>query len=306
MNSLQPVRGKRTQQFLVKSLLVGLLGVTTSFAATAKSGVMTLCGAGNGGGGDGIGDCSTSSFFSDNAKQPTGSLLTQAAASMGVLHAQALATATPTVLEPQISLFTSAGALWFDEFTITAPGVAAGTPGQIEFSFLEHGVLETTGDGQADGGTGAHTYEPSFEFPFIPTDSKRIQNGSARVNRDNNDGKLVFDNLVEGFKGFRFGETFGFQMALALDVGFPRFGADEPSTAEGFFFNTSYWNGFSRVLVQDQNSGDYVEIGNFQIASDSGLDFTQSFVPAVPLPPSLPLFLMGLLGVVIKRARNAC
>lgn len=65
--------------------------------------------------------------------------------------------------------------------------------------------------------------------------------------------------------------------------------------------NSLYWGGISRLVDAQGNAID------FNVTSESGTDYRQSFVPAtvaIPLPPSYLLMAFGLAALALARARR--
>ncbi len=83
----------------------------------------------------------------------------------------------------------------------------------------------------------------------------------------------------------------------------------EAGSVDVDFGHSSYWNGVKSIAVRNPNTGIFEnqDISLFSLTGSSGIDYSQSFVPApVPLPASLLLFAptLGLLAVTSRRMRS--
>jgi len=217
-----------------------------------------------------------------------------AEADVGVLHAEVSTTANGAGVDP----VADAGAAWSEQFTISADGLD-GQYGTMYFEMYLEGSITVTGDPSANAllslNTTTLTYPwstPSFGASGI------IQSGSGPYTAST--GPAVFNQVSEGYINFQFGTPFTLAMSLEVAGGNKTFGGTGVSSVDNFFFDTSYWNGIVNVVDGDGN------VVPYSLSTLSGIDFTQSFVPAVvPLPATLPLMLSGLamvLGVIRRRS----
>jgi hypothetical protein len=176
-----------------------------------------------------------------------------------------------------------------DAITITAPGVAAGTPGTLSYSIIVDGALATNDIGSDRAGWSLQA---------------DVGGGSFDIDRG---GTLYGGGIYavqHGYLGDPFGSysaTVGFQFGIAspLEVELSSsaqaaYSFDDGLPAASFLAHSLYWGGIGAVAI----SG--VPLDDFSVASASGTDYRGSMAP-VPEPGRVWLMLAGLAVFGLRR-----
>lgn len=140
------------------------------------------------------------------------------------------------------------------------------------------------------------TGTPNMEIGFIPTSTpyKYLLNSTY---------PKFFNYAVDGYFSFTIGQPFNLFTSLAT---YGESGSSEGRGAANWdsnFGNSLYWGGITRVTLGSPEGAE-IPLGGLSLASLSGTNWMQSFVPApVPVPAALPLLLsaVGLMGWFVRR-----
>jgi hypothetical protein len=201
-------------------------------------------------------------------------------ASFGVLRAASSASASLNVAT------SGASARVHDFLTITAPGVATGTPGTFAFSILADGSMDAS-HGRADWMLAIQV--GSFAAKLLAEGEVFHDAGGAGVSGDPFGGIYASGNY-----GFRFGEAFS--VDVLLGVGSSAGSSVGSGSAFVDFLHTASWQGIAEVKLL----GSSTSLPDYGVTSASGADYSR----AIPEPGTLWLVALGVTALA-ARSRNA-
>lgn len=202
-----------------------------------------------------------------------------ASAAFGTLRAQSSANGTND------GATSGASARFHDTVTITAPGVATGTPGLFSFA------MEVEGSLVADGAAHATWILSSGVGSVGP----RIL-GAGEVTSSSISGDPFGGYYDSGLWLFHFGEPF--VIGVTLGVGTTAGSSVGSGSASAMFGNTATWQGFSAV----ESAGTHIPYPEYFVTSASGLDWS---LPVVVPVPGAALFFASALVVLAARASKS-
>ena len=124
-------------------------------------------------------------------------------------------------------------------------------------------------------------------------------------------GTLFYSNIHEVTATITLGDTFVVEETLSASASKNGCHAETPCLASEAgavdidFGHSSYWSGITSVEVRDPITGLFVpaDISQFTLTSNSGTDYSRSFVP-VPLPAAAWLFATALVRMVSRGRRK--
>ncbi|MDF2177870.1 PEP-CTERM sorting domain-containing protein [Aliiglaciecola sp. CAU 1673] len=195
-----------------------------------------------------------------------------------------------------------------DSFTVSNE-FYKGKKGEITVAFyLEYDILqinpEILGPGEGSGGVigGGIWFDANLGGSRV--------NYSHYVYRDyygeNHDNKgIIYDGTFNGSvflltTEFIFGQSIWYSNHMGLTASASGFSSNSYGISIDAS-NSSYWAGIQSVIIDGE------EITDYQLSSESGTDYSRSFVPTpsnpnpVPEPESLLLMSLGFLGLFVKR-----
>jgi hypothetical protein len=191
------------------------------------------------------------------------------------------------------SLVTEARGIFEDTITITAPGIATGTFGTLDYSLSIAGSIEGIA-----GSSGATWYLQSG-----------FNGGAAAITATASDYSPELSS--EAYQGDPFGvysATVSFQYGVPAPIEVELQGSagayyseTDAGAAQFDLSHSLYWGGLTNLTAGG------VPVGAFTVTSASGTNYANSFVPtAAPEPGTAGLFAGALLvGLVLARRRAA-
>lgn len=172
-----------------------------------------------------------------------------------------------------------------DSLTITAPGMAKGTPGLFDFRIAVQGLLLAQGSASARWNL---SYGVStFGWAIL---GEGLVWGSKGGGSSGDPFGGVYDTVPHLFK---YGEPFTLVVQFSVSTSSGSSGTD---SASALFGDTMTWQGLRVLDYQTQ-----LPVDDFTVSAASGTDFRQP----IPEPASALLLAVGLIGVALRRA-GAC
>lgn len=223
--------------------------------------------------------------LSDSRGMVSNGVSSQAQADWGVLRVDGQA----AVLGSSFAL-----AAFYDDLTITAPGIATGTAGVMTYGVWLDGGLEISNSNSAASWRLRTNFggDSSFDIDAI----------GALCGANVPCSGAAPPGLYWASADFLFGIAAPLVVSLRGDaVAMAATGGQPPSLARFDLGHSLYWAGIGSV------SANNAALDNYTLASASGKDWRLSFVPsAVPEPGSAGLVLSGLalVAFTLRRSRN--
>jgi hypothetical protein len=236
-----------------------------------------------------------------------GGTQSSAYAEPGGVHVVAAASVRLTNPDYNLNLAVAASstayASFSDTLVITAPGVAAGTSALLTYRINVSGDLGIEGLNSWNGGWNASSYW-SFSSSLGSTSTFRsLLNDWAPGSSERLLGDGVFGTLditVPVTLGTSLPFALGGNASAAVSLGSTPY---EPSSGQfaaiANLGNTIGWGGI--VLLK---TADGTLIDDYSALGDSGFDYRQVYVSAVPEPAPAVLFSVGLLALLALRRRR--
>jgi len=232
-------------------------------------------------------------------------------ASFGALHASASSVATGDHTQTRAQ----GDAFWADQLTITSPTLTGTAFARANF-FLTGGLAsysDPASAGAVGNSTVAATVRINGGTVFSTLGQLTSRNGAITIDDKRRglavNGVFQMDPVssLSGVFSFDIPFTFGtaFQMNADLTA-FTQALASAPgdlASAYSNFGSSGYWGGISEVHLADGTV-----LSGYNLASDSGFDWSNAYPTAapVPIPAALWLFGSGLLGLVgVARCKKA-
>ena len=200
------------------------------------------------------------------------------------------------------------GGRFQDSFSITAPGIAAGTPGSLTFSIAVFGDL-------APGpGLITSTFQPGDAGWGMDAAASPHGNGPDLISVGGYNNFTTYSgdpfNIYSATVPFQYGDSYGLAISIGL-TGFADGGyghdPDNPSLitsvspASFDLSHSLYWGGITDVTANGSPVTDFTAI-----SAATGANYANSFAPedsGVPEPASFWLVAAGIAGAWFMRRR---
>lgn len=201
-----------------------------------------------------------------------------------------------------VAASSTANASFSDRLTISAPGFAAGTSARLTYRVSVSGDLGIEGLNSWNGGWNASSYWSFTASLGSSSTFRSLQNDWTAGSDERLLGDGRFGNLditVPVTMGVSLPFALGGTALASVSLGTTPY---EPSSGQfsavANLGNTIGWGGV--VLL---TTAEGAPINSYSMFGDSGFDYRQAYVSAVPEPDPVSLFAGGLLTLLILRRR---
>ncbi|MDF2177869.1 PEP-CTERM sorting domain-containing protein [Aliiglaciecola sp. CAU 1673] len=215
-----------------------------------------------------------------------------------------------------------ASAAYSDSITISGD-MYENKKGYVTFDIYQEMLIDTNVSAGSLNARARYGLDFNISTPYLGIDSSRVVI-SAQSYSSSTSSWINGSYSVSGPLGYIWSENFGvskftvfqefvvgtplyFSLSMWADGHIPGALYPEPNSVTARYLvdagNSSYWGGIQSVTI------DGVEITDYQLSSESGTDYSRSFVPTannpnpVPEPESLALFSLGIIGLFWQRRR---